>query len=109
MAEDKDGLQSDHSEIITVMTKSVPKSPEGLTINSEGVLIWTPNIEADIDHYVIYEKALFGITKEVSTAQTTMVSLPDMATGKKKTYVITAVDKDGLESEPSQPVETPTQ
>ena len=109
MAEDKDGLQSDHSEIITVMTKSVPKSPEGLTINSEGVLIWTPNIEADIDHYIIYEKALFGITKEVSTAQTTMVSLPDMATGKKKTYVITAVDKDGLESEPSQPVETPTQ
>ena len=109
MVEDKDGLQSDFSDIITVKTKSRPKNPEGLTGNSEGgkiTLIWNPNSETDIDHYIIYGSDFFGLTKKkVSSVNTNKVSLPGLPPGKKKTYVVTAVDKDGLESEESQSVE----
>jgi len=102
-AEDKDGLLSDHSESITVNTKPKPKPTEGLTGVGEAgktEISWKPNSEADISHYIVYEKRFFSLekiaeVKSVSYTDTTAVK------GKNKIYVVTAVDRDGLESEPS--------
>ena len=105
-AEDSDNLLSDFSDVITVTTKHKPKKPGGLTVKTEGGAItisWTANSEKDIDHYVIHERGLFTNT-QVSTAMSTSVTISHLAQGKKKDYLITAVDKDGLESEPSDAI-----
>lgn len=102
-AEDSDELLSDFSDVITVTTKPKPKKPEGLTANTVGgaiTLSWAANSEKDIDHYVIYEKGIFTDT-QVSVAKSTSVTISGLARGKKKEYLITAFDKDGLESEKS--------
>ncbi|OPY86210.1 MAG: Exoglucanase B precursor [Smithella sp. PtaU1.Bin162] len=101
-AEDKDGLLSDHSEIITVNTKPKPKVTEGLTGVAEPgktEISWKANTEADISHYIVYEKRFFSLEK---ITEVKSVSYTDTAVvkGKNKIYVVTAVDRDGLESEP---------
>ncbi len=102
-AEDKDGLLSDQSDIISVSTKPRPQAPEGLQGKYEGgraELSWSSNKETDISHYVIYEKSFFNLEKlaEVKGINHTDTSL---VKGKNRTYVVTAVDRDGLESAPS--------
>ena len=106
-AEDKDKLTSDFSNIITIRTKPKPKAPGGLEIKSEGgriELIWIKNTDADISHYIIYEKVLF-FPKKVKTVTSNSFTISGLSPGKKKTYVVTAVDKDGLESEPSREIQ----
>ncbi len=102
-AEDSDDLLSDFSDIVTVKTKQKPKKPEGViakTADGKVTLSWTANSEKDIEQYVVYEKGIFTNT-QVSTATSTAVIMSGLEKGKKKDYLITAVDKDGLESEPS--------
>lgn len=102
-AEDKDGLLSDFSDVISVNTKPKPRAPEGVNGKYEAgkaEITWSANKEADISHYIIYEKSFFNPTK-LAEAKSTNYSDPTLAKGKNKTYVITAVDRDGLESEPS--------
>ncbi|MBN2686879.1 MAG: hypothetical protein JXR85_01770, partial [Deltaproteobacteria bacterium] len=104
--EDTDGLLSDFSDAVVVTTKPLPKKPAGLIADSSGGTIslsWTANSEKDIDHYVIYEKGIFTNTA-VSQVTSTSVTISGLEPGKTKDYLITAVDKDGLESEPSDVV-----
>jgi fibronectin type 3 domain-containing protein len=108
-AEDADGLLSDFSGVVTVSTKPLPKKPSGLKADSSGgtvSLSWTANSEKDIDHYVIYEKGIFSNTA-VSQVSSTSVTIKGLEPGKTKDYLITAVDKAGLESEPSDVVSIP--
>ncbi len=103
-AEDKDGLISDFSEPVTVSTKARPKSPEGLSGEFRGgkaELSWKAGPEADIAQYNIYEKRFLGREKISSSTQANYGDAT-IVPGKAKTYIITSVDKDGLESEPSQ-------
>jgi len=102
--EDKDGVLSDFSEEIRISTKPKPKSPEGLTgkyRNGTMGLTWKPGREADIAYYKIYEKtfwqteAVAGLDKITSPSVTFKTALDK---GKIKTYLVTAVDRDGLES-----------
>ena len=105
-AEDKDGLLSDFSDAVSVQTKPKPQKPEGITGDirtGNVVLSWKPGRESDITHYVVYEKSFFGLQK-IDTVKATSFSEAAPDKGKNKTYAVTSVDKDGLESEPSQEV-----
>ena len=105
-AEDKDGLLSDMSDTISVKTKPRPKSPEGLTADYQGGMVnlsWMPNNEPDIGSYIVYKKGFSEMTK-IAIVEETKFSDSGLAPGKEATYSVTAVDKDGLESEPSQKI-----
>lgn len=105
-AVDKDELKSDFSDIIVIRTKPTPKEPKGLAGKSAGgniSLTWKRNTESDIKHYDIYEK-IFFILKKVATVTSNNANIPGLSPGKKKTYIVKAVDKDGLESGPSQEI-----
>ena len=105
-AEDKDGLLSDYSDIILVNTKPRPNTPQSVTGKYEGgkaVISWSANKEADIDYYVVYEKSFMSAGK-IAEVKTTFYDDATIAKGKNKTYLVTAVDKSGLESERSEEI-----
>jgi fibronectin type 3 domain-containing protein/TolB-like protein len=103
---DKDGLLSDFSDMITLRTKPKPRVPQGLNATfKEGkmVLTWLANTEPDIASYNVFEKGFFGMTK-ISTVKEPKFIKVGPKPGKSKNYAITAVDRDGLESKPTQPI-----
>jgi hypothetical protein len=105
-AEDRDALLSDFSETIGIQTKPRPKRPEGLNGDlpkGRVVLNWKPGSEPDISHYDVYEKRFLGIEK-IATVKTPGFTGESLPKGKQKTYVVISVDKDGLESEPSEEI-----
>lgn len=105
-AEDKDELFSDFSDSISVQTKPKPHKPSGLTgdfRDGKVDLSWKAAIEPDVTHYVVFEKGFFGLEK-IDIAKKTTFSDSSLAKGKNKTYAVTSVDRDGLESEPSDEV-----
>jgi fibronectin type 3 domain-containing protein len=53
--------------------------------------------------YNLYEKSFFGAQK-IGSVKRPEAQLSDLTPGKKSTYVITAVDDDGLESDPGEPI-----
>lgn len=102
-AEDKDGLLSDYSEIITVNTKPKPKPPEGLSGRYEAGKVeisWRQNQETDVSQYIVYEKRFFNPEK-LAEVKSTNYTDASVVKGKEKIYLVAAVDRDGLESEPS--------
>jgi hypothetical protein len=107
-AEDKDGLLSDFSDPVVVRTKPKPRPPENLTgefRQGKAELRWNPGAEADLDHYGVYEKRFLSLGREkVASVRETTYSDVTIAKGKTKTYIVTAVDKDGLESEASREI-----
>lgn len=105
-AEDKDGLLSDFSDSVKVQTKPKPKAPENLTgefRQGKVELRWNSGAEADLDHYVVYEKRFLGREK-VASVREPSYSGGSIPKDKSKTYNVTAVDKDGLESEVSREI-----
>jgi fibronectin type 3 domain-containing protein len=105
-AEDKDELISDFSDVINIQTKPKPKKIEGVISRiSEGnmILAWEPGSEPDLTHYIVYEKRFFGLQK-IDAVKITSFTEAAPGKGKSKIYTVTAVDKDGLESEHSQEV-----
>jgi len=105
-AEDRDALLSDFSETIGIQTKPKPKRLEGLNgnlVKGRVVLNWKQGSEPDISHYDVYEKGFFGI-KKIATVKTPAFTGEGLPKGKEKTYVVISVDKDGLESEPSEEI-----
>jgi fibronectin type 3 domain-containing protein len=105
-AEDKDELLSDFSEVISVETKSKPKKPEGLAgdiVQGKVELTWQRGTEPDISYYSVYEKRFYGLDR-INKVKANSFTEAGLAKGKSKTYVVTAVDNDDLESEPSQEV-----
>ncbi len=104
-AEDRDGLLSDFSDTLAVKAKSRPRSPAGLSgdIHSGSVYLkWAAT--PDIDHYEVYEKKPAGGREKIMEVQAAVFNEQAPAKGKGKTYVVIAVDKDGLESDPSQEI-----
>jgi hypothetical protein len=105
-AEDKDELLSDFSDAISVETKPRPKRLEGLSgdiVQGKVELTWQRGSEPDISYYSVYEKRFYGLDR-INTVKANSFSEAGLAKGKSKTYVVTAVDNDDLESEPSQEV-----
>lgn len=102
-AKDADNLLSDFSDVVVVTTKPRPQPPENLQgkyQSGKAVLSWTPNKEADIFHYVIYEKKFIGAEK-IAESKTASYADGTLAPGKDRNYVVSAVDKTGLESDVS--------
>jgi len=105
-AEDKDSLLSDFSETVILRTKPKPRAPEGLNAvlkEAEMILTWSANTEPDIASYHVFEKGFLGLRK-IGTVKEPRFTKVGPKPGKSKDYVVSAVDRDGLESEPSQPI-----
>lgn len=105
-AADRDGLLSDFSPALAVKTKLPPPIPQGLRgeiRNDIAYLKWEQGAAPEITLYRVYEKLPSG--REVIIAvQAPLFNEKAPPKGKSKTYLITAVDKDGRESEPSQEI-----
>ncbi len=100
--EDRDGLESDFSEIVSVQTKARPPRPDGAggqARDGKAIIRWGASTVPDIDYYTVYEKKLFGLEK-IATVREATFSEAAPQKGQTKTYVITVTDKDGLESDP---------
>lgn len=105
-AEDRDELLSDFSDPVSARTKPRPSAPGGLTGTSKAgavILTWQANKENDVVMYHLHEKGFFGY-KKVASVQGTECRVEGISPGKSKSYAVTAVDRDGLESDPSQPL-----
>jgi len=105
-AEDKDNLISDFSDTITLKTKPKPRAPTGLNATLEegkAVLTWSANTEPDIASYNVFEKGFLGLSK-IGTVTELKFIVAAPKSGKSKEYMVTAADRDGLESKPSQPI-----
>jgi fibronectin type 3 domain-containing protein/tetratricopeptide (TPR) repeat protein len=109
-AQDKDDLLSKESAPVSAITKPLPKAPSHLSAQMSttgAALTWTASPEAEVSHYNIYSAGFFGKQKLGESKQTgfTVTALkPDTS----YTFIVTVVDKTGLESEPSPPVTAQT-
>ncbi|MCE5195392.1 MAG: PEGA domain-containing protein [Nitrospiraceae bacterium] len=110
-AVDSDGLEGELSSIVSAFTKSLPKPPTGLKAEfREGKiqLKWDANKESDIIGYNIYKKGWLKNTLIVNSKNNAVdIKLEDKPKSVKLS--ITAVDKDNMESEPSEEIETALQ
>lgn len=105
-AEDRDGLISEFSEAVDLRTKPRPQSPAAITseVRSGKVnLKWDRASEHDISYYRVYEKKFFG-NEKIADAKTNTFSETAPPKGKTKIYLVTSIDADGLESNPSREI-----
>jgi hypothetical protein len=109
-AQDKDDLLSKESEQVSAITKPLPKAPSNLVAQmapTSAALTWTASPDPDISHYIIYTAGFFGKQK-VGDSKQTAHTVTGLKADSSYTFVVTAVDKTGLESEPSPPVTAQT-
>ena len=108
---DKDGLMSGPSEIVQATTKSLPQTVASVkTIPNQPrkvTVLWNKNPEPDIDHYNVYcATSTKGSFKKITETKETVFQDEGNGRGLKDSstyfYKITAVDSDGLESDPSE-------
>ena len=105
-AEDKDKLLSDFSSNVEATTKPLPKPPSGLEVKPlvNGFdLRWKPNPEPDIAKYKIYLHSFF-MDKEIGSTDRIEFSIDTLKPDDEYSMSITAIDKDGLESDKSEPI-----
>jgi len=98
-AVDRDGLMSQLSDPVKGTTKALPASVEGLHLKDRSARLvgWQKSVQADVVRYNLYKKSFLGGQKLAEVETTEWRSTE---TGRLELYV-TAVDSDGLESEPS--------
>jgi len=108
--EDEDKLLSDFSGTVEATTKPLPKSPTGLEVKplANGFeLKWKPNPEADIANYKIYLRSFF-MDKEIGSTDKVEFTTDTLKPDDEYSISVTAIDKDELESEKSEPVKVRT-
>lgn len=105
---DTDGLQSVWSEISTGKTKPLPPpptlDPPVLAPDGSVTLEWIPPPGVDVAYTRIYQVKLFG-RKQVAQSESTSCTLPPEASEEGWKIILTTIDKDALESEPSEEIE----
>ena len=106
---DKYKLESDFSEVMNATTKDVPSSPK--KVNAEGdlprhiLLIWDKNPEKDIAKYVIYRSLTHdGEFKKLCASKVNEFDNTKLPDYSEFFYFVTSIDKDHLESKPSETV-----
>ena len=101
-----DRLESEWSAVVSGVTKALPDAPFGLlqskNLNSV-ILKWSPPQQQDIDHYVIWAKRMIG-WRQISSCKVCDYQITADDLENISTVAVTAVDKDGLESEKSDPL-----
>ncbi|MGK7345809.1 MAG: fibronectin type III domain-containing protein [Candidatus Nitrospinota bacterium M3_3B_026] len=109
-AVDEDDLVSEESQTTSVGTKPLPGAPAGLEAVAgfdSVTLAWEPNPEPDIERYIVYSAGFFGKQK-IGESGVPSFKVEGLKPDSSYTYVVTAVDSDGLMSEPSPPVNVKT-
>lgn len=104
-AVDVDTLESDWSDSVSAMTKPCPDAPLGLMAreSAEGYLLsWEAPSQQDISSYTIHKKSIMIKSKLGFSNETQYLLTPDQV-GKSIEVYVSAMDKDGLESEYSEP------
>ena len=116
MAFNTANAKSPPSKPVIARTKLAPQAPIGLSASTNAPkavnVTWSPNAEPDIREYVV-EAAAGGSSRfrecvRVASGEGTQVvaaSESKLGDGEKRVYRIKAIDKDGLESTCSDPVE----
>jgi fibronectin type 3 domain-containing protein len=105
-AEDEDNLLSDFSNTAEATTKPLPKSPTTIEVTplvTGFKLSWEPNPEPDIATYKIYLRSFFT-DKEIGSTDELEFTTESLKPDDEYSVSVTAVDKDGLESEKSEPI-----
>ena len=103
-AVDQDGLEGQYSDTVMSATKPLPMKPTGLRGGFEGNQIrlrWKPNLEKDVVKYMVGLKGFFTWDRIGESAGTDYFYRGEMKKGKTLTFRVIAVDRTGLESEPS--------
>ncbi|MBN1269976.1 MAG: hypothetical protein JXB04_10325 [Kiritimatiellae bacterium] len=104
---DADTLESDWSDEVEGGAKPLPHSPANLRVEFIGGrawVSWDAPPEPDIDHYRVLRKAML-VWKELKTSPMATCDLGPEEVGKGLTVCVSAIDKDELESERSEPLE----
>jgi fibronectin type 3 domain-containing protein len=100
------------SEAVKAVTKARPAAPQGVTANSGEVkkvsLSWQQNKESDISEYRIWQKTSADKFTLVASSSSPSYVNTGLSDGTLFTYVVTAVDRDGLESGTSRPAQATT-
>lgn len=105
------GGEGEPTETVRAVTKPEPLPPVGLRVVESGLgsnhLAWEPNVEKDLVEYRLLRM------REGSEVPEIVASLPRGQTSAKDTavaadekvsYALVAIDRDGLESAPSEPI-----
>jgi hypothetical protein len=112
VAVNAEGGLGDASEPVRAVTKPEPLPPIGLhTVDQRlgaNEVAWEPNVEEDIVEYRLY-RILEGedaptLVMSLGSEQTTATDAA-VAAGQRVSYTLVAIDRDGLESDPANPIE----
>jgi len=103
---DKEGLESEWSEVIKGSSKPLPDAPTDLRAEPDGNMIrvtWKAPAQPDVEQYKVWSKRFLGWNLLTTTGQPEYrLGLTDLP--KTMSIAVTAVDKDKLESEKSETV-----
>lgn len=101
-AETFDGIESDRSYSVDSHSKVLPSRVINLSATNNApkkiILTWDMGEVRDFSHFNIYEKGFLGNKLVAKTANNTY-SAEVEKDGEEKTYEVSIVDKDGLESD----------
>ena len=104
------GASGAPSDSVRAVTKPEPLPPLRLRLESQrlgiNVLAWEPNVERDLAEYRLYRIGSAAPPRLVGSvgADHTATQDRDVAAGESVTYALVALDRDGLESRPSEPI-----
>jgi fibronectin type 3 domain-containing protein len=106
------GATGSPSDSVRAVTKPEPLPPLGLRLESqrlgENELRWEPNVEQDLAEYRLYRSVPEApplLVVSVAADQTTAMDRT-VGAGESVSYVLVAVDRDGLESRLSETIDT---
>ncbi|MDD4871707.1 MAG: DUF799 family lipoprotein [Kiritimatiellae bacterium] len=109
------GAIGPQSEVVNATTKPAPSKPRELTASTGRVkevsLKWAGNPEKDVTSYVIYRSfAKNGRLNNIGKIPAGTLTFTDKGLSDSESYwyQVAAADKDGLESDPSDPAEGTT-
>jgi len=98
------------SAVVRAVTKPAPLPPISLRVEGRRLgeieLTWEPNVEPDLREYRLLRRRDGGSFETVTAvgAQETRAVDRAVGAGERLHYEVVAVDRDGLESRPSEPV-----
>jgi hypothetical protein len=115
LAKNRFGGESDLSEPVRAVTKAEPLPPIGLAVRERSLgrvdLVWEPNVELDVAGYEIWRSAIAperkGPLEQIGTVERGATGFSDTTVdcGVRVRYRLRAVDRDGLVSAFSGPLE----
>lgn len=107
-AVDGDDLEGEWSAPVAGTTKSLPDAPQQVAyewVDGNVHLSWQPSPQADVVRYRVLETRMLRGHNELQVVEEPSATLTADDVGRRLRVVVTAIDVDGLESEPSEVVD----